>query len=80
MTQPQERPQLMDSPAEKQVQGEYRRRAAEYEARLSDVESSLQREREAAQQRIRQLTPRVSVATEPAVAPGENACVTRAPG
>ncbi|WP_235964972.1 VC_2705 family sodium/solute symporter [Caenimonas soli] len=46
---------LMDSPAEKQVQAEYKRRAAEYQARLSDIEGSLQRERAAAQQRIRQL-------------------------
>jgi cation/acetate symporter len=46
---------LIDSPAEKQVQAEYKRRAAEYEARLSDIEASLQRERAAAQQRVREL-------------------------
>ncbi len=46
---------LVDSPAEKQVQAEYKRRAAEYEARLADVDTSLRRERAAAQQRIRQL-------------------------
>jgi cation/acetate symporter len=46
---------LIESPAEQQVQAEYRRRAAEYAARLQDIEASLQRERTAAQQRIRQL-------------------------
>ena len=46
---------LIDSPAEKQVQHEYKRRAAEYEARLSNLGESLRRERAAAQQRIRQL-------------------------
>jgi cation/acetate symporter len=47
--------QLMDSPAEKQVQAEYKRRAAEYAVRLADIDQSLRRERAAAQQRIRQL-------------------------
>lgn len=46
---------LIDSPAEKQVQAEYRRRAAEYQARLLDINTSLRRERAAAQQRIRDL-------------------------
>jgi len=46
---------LIDSPAEKQVQAEYKRRAAEYQARLSDIDESLRRERAAAQQRIRDL-------------------------
>ena len=46
---------LVESPAEKQVQAEYKRRAAEYEARLANVEAALQREREAARERIRQL-------------------------
>jgi cation/acetate symporter len=46
---------LVDSPAEKQVQQEYRRRAAMYEARLANIGESLSRERAAAQQRIRQL-------------------------
>jgi cation/acetate symporter len=46
---------LIDSPAEKQVQAEYKRRAAEYAARLLDIEPALQRERAAAQQRVRQL-------------------------
>ncbi len=46
---------LIDSPAEKQVQAEYKRRAVEYEARLLNVGESLRRERAAAQQRIRQL-------------------------
>lgn len=46
---------LMDSPAEKQVQAEYKRRAAEYEARLANVEVALQREREGVRERIRQL-------------------------
>ena len=46
---------LIESPVEKQVQAEYGRRAAEYEARLGDVEVALRRERAEAQQRIRQL-------------------------
>ena len=46
---------LVDSPAEKQVQAEYKRRAAEYAERLLDIESSLERERAGAQQRVRQL-------------------------
>jgi cation/acetate symporter len=46
---------LMESPAEKQVQAEYKRRAAEYESRLAEVEVAVKRERAAAQQRIRQL-------------------------
>jgi cation/acetate symporter len=46
---------LMDSPAEKQVQAEYKRRAVEYQARLLDIEGSLDRERAAARERIRQL-------------------------
>jgi cation/acetate symporter len=46
---------LIDSPAEKQVQAEYKRRAAEYQERLADIDASLRRERAAAQQRIRQL-------------------------
>ncbi|HYF41064.1 MAG TPA: VC_2705 family sodium/solute symporter, partial [Ramlibacter sp.] len=46
---------LVESPAEKQVQAEYKRRAAEYEARLANVDAALQREREAARERIRQL-------------------------
>jgi cation/acetate symporter len=46
---------LIDSPAEMQVQAEYKRRAAEYESRLRDIDGSLRRERAAAQQRIRQL-------------------------
>jgi cation/acetate symporter len=46
---------LIDSPAEKQVQQEYKRRAAEYEVRLGSIGESLRRERAAAQQRIRQL-------------------------
>jgi cation/acetate symporter len=46
---------LMESPAEKQVQAEYKRRAAEYASRLVEVEVAVKRERAAAQQRIRQL-------------------------
>ena len=46
---------LIDSPAEKEVQAEYKRRAGEYEARLANIGESLRRERAAAQQRIRQL-------------------------
>ena len=46
---------LIESPAEKQVQAEYARRAAEYEARLREVDVALRRERAAAHQRIRQL-------------------------
>jgi cation/acetate symporter len=46
---------LMESPAEKQVQAEYKRRAVEYESRLAEVEVAVKRERAAAQQRIRQL-------------------------
>ncbi|HET6829257.1 MAG TPA: cation acetate symporter, partial [Ramlibacter sp.] len=46
---------LVDSPAEKQVQAEYLRRAGMYQSWLSDIEGSLRRERAAAQERIRQL-------------------------
>jgi cation/acetate symporter len=46
---------LIDSPAEKEVQAEYKRRAAEYEVRLRDIDGSLRRERAAAQQRVREL-------------------------
>jgi cation/acetate symporter len=46
---------LIDSPAEKQVQAEFKRRAAQYEARLADVEGSMRIERGQMQQRIRQL-------------------------
>jgi cation/acetate symporter len=46
---------LIDSPAEMQVRAEYRRRAAEYQARLQDIDGSLKRERAAVQQRIRDL-------------------------
>ena len=47
--------QLMESPAEKQVQAEFMRRAGEYQVWLSDIDNSLRRERAAAQERIRQL-------------------------
>lgn len=47
--------QLVDSPEEKAVQAEYLRRAAEYQAKLADVENALQRDRAAARERIRQL-------------------------
>ncbi|WP_048438836.1 VC_2705 family sodium/solute symporter [Caenimonas sp. SL110] len=46
---------LMDDPAEKQVAAIFLQRAREYEARLQDIEGALQRERSAAQQRVRQL-------------------------
>lgn len=46
---------LVDSPAEKEVQAEYLRRAGMYQSWLSDIEGSLRRERAAAQERIRQL-------------------------
>jgi cation/acetate symporter len=46
---------LIDSPAEKEVQAEYKRRAAMYQARLADVENSLRQERADAQQRVRRL-------------------------
>ena len=46
---------LIESPAEQKVQAEYKRRAAEYEARLADIDVALRRERALAQQRIRQL-------------------------
>src|SRR6188768_4126737 len=41
--------QLIDSPAEKEVQAEFLRRAARYQQWLEDPETSLQRERSAAQ-------------------------------
>jgi cation/acetate symporter len=47
--------QLVDSPAERQVQAEFLRRAGEYHAWLSDIETALQRERARAQEHIRQL-------------------------
>jgi cation/acetate symporter len=46
---------IANDPAERQVAAIFLRRAQEYEVRLQDVESSLARERAAAQQRIRQL-------------------------
>ncbi|TWO72675.1 cation acetate symporter [Caenimonas sedimenti] len=46
---------LIDSPQEKQVQTEFLRRADQYRAWLAEPESSLRRERAAAQERIRQL-------------------------
>ncbi len=46
---------LLEDPAEKQVRDEYLRRAEQYRAWLTDVDTALQRERSAAQQRIRQL-------------------------
>jgi cation/acetate symporter len=46
---------LVDSPAEKQVQAEFLRRAEQYRQWLADPETSLRRERSAAQERIRQL-------------------------
>src|SRR5688572_13390145 len=47
--------QLMESPAEKQVQQEFLRRAQQYRAWLAEPEEALRRERAAAQERIRQL-------------------------
>jgi cation/acetate symporter len=50
--------QLIASPAEKEVQAEFLRRAAMYQAWIDDPEASLRRERAAAQERIRQLKAR----------------------
>ncbi len=50
--------ELMDSPAEKQVQAEFQRRASEYESWLQDVEGSLKRKRAAAQERVHELNAR----------------------
>ncbi|HTH10913.1 MAG TPA: VC_2705 family sodium/solute symporter, partial [Acidovorax sp.] len=47
--------QLLDSPAEHQVVQTYLRRAQDFEARLSDVEGALEREREKGRERIRAL-------------------------
>ncbi|MGV3573470.1 MAG: VC_2705 family sodium/solute symporter [Ramlibacter sp.] len=47
--------QLMESPAEKQVQAEFLRRADRYQAWLAEPEVALRRERAAAQERIRRL-------------------------
>ncbi|MBI5274934.1 MAG: VC_2705 family sodium/solute symporter [Burkholderiales bacterium] len=47
--------ELIDSPAERQVRDEFLRRAGEYRAWLADIDVSLRRERDKAQQRIRQL-------------------------
>lgn len=46
---------LQDDPAERQVAAIFRQRAADYEARLADVDGSLARERAAARERIRSL-------------------------
>lgn len=46
---------LLVSPAEKQVQAEFARRAREYAVWLQDVEGTLQRERAAKQERVRTL-------------------------
>ena len=47
--------ELLDSPAEKQVQEEFARRAREYAVWLKDVEGTLKRERAAKQERVRTL-------------------------
>ncbi|WP_427911840.1 VC_2705 family sodium/solute symporter [Ramlibacter sp. MMS24-I3-19] len=49
---------LLDDPAEKAVQAEYLRRAERYRQLLADVPGSLDRERAAAQARIRELKQR----------------------
>ena len=49
---------LVDSPAEKQVRAVFAQREREYQARLSDVDAALRRERAAAQERLRQLKAR----------------------
>ena len=46
---------LLASPAEMEVQRAYLRRAREYEARLTDVEAALERERTVARERIQHL-------------------------
>ena len=46
---------LVEDPRERQVQAEYLQRAEQYRARLADVDRALERERAAAQQRIRAL-------------------------
>ena len=46
---------LADDPAERQVAAIFKQRAHDYEARLQDIEGALQRERTAAQTRIREL-------------------------
>jgi cation/acetate symporter len=46
---------LAEDPAEKEVAAIFLKRAQEYEMRLSDIEGALQRERSAAQDRIRKL-------------------------
>jgi cation/acetate symporter len=46
---------LANDPSEQQVRAVFLQRAQEYEARLQDVEGALARERQSAQQRIRQL-------------------------
>ncbi len=47
--------QLVVAPEEKEVQVEFLRRAADYQAKLANVEEALARERAAARERIRQL-------------------------
>jgi cation/acetate symporter len=47
--------QLIASPAEKEVQAIYLRRAHEYEAKLRDVDAALKRERAAVQEKLRRL-------------------------
>jgi cation/acetate symporter len=47
--------QLMDSPQEKAVQAEYLRRAADYKAKLGNVETALASDRAQARERIRAL-------------------------
>jgi cation/acetate symporter len=47
--------QLMASPGEREVQQVFLQRAADYRAKLADVEGALVRERAAARERIRQL-------------------------
>ncbi len=46
---------LAEDPAEKEVAAIFLRRAHEYEARLQDIEGSLQRDRTAARERVRKL-------------------------
>jgi cation/acetate symporter len=46
---------LIADPAEQQVAAVFAQRAREYEARLQDIEGALERERQAAQERVREL-------------------------
>ncbi|HYD74477.1 VC_2705 family sodium/solute symporter [Ramlibacter sp.] len=71
--------ELVASPAEKEVQAEYLRRAQRYREWLADVEGSLERERVEARQRIRRLKAQDAASERIVAAHRELAALPRDP-